>query len=242
MKLSDLLSSTFVLLLCTHGLTQGQDAAKICDVIDQGTSFDPTEESDCEIFVLDPLFSSLLSDRGQDKSGIRLRHKITEKYFHEGPVLFDDALYFVSNRLGTDGENTKITWGQKSPTQLNQFVHVLKFDLETDELSILDTEPSIEMANGMTKTADGQNILVLSQGFNKTGGGIFELNRETLKVESVVTSFFGRQFNSPNDIEITSDGIIFFSDPAYGFEQGKETNADFANMKSIKIPHVDHSN
>lgn len=218
-------TSTLILSARTNGLiAPGRDVlANTCDVIDQGTTFNPASNQgeDCDIFVLDDSFYAMLSGRGDDKAGIRRRYQETEKYFHEGPVLFNDALYFTSNRLGTDGENTKITWGQTSPTQLNQFVHVLKFDLETDELSILDTRPSIEMANGMTKTADGQNILVLSQGFNSTGGGVFRLNRETLEVDPILTSYFGKQFNSPNDIEITSDGIMFFSDPPYGFEQGK---------------------
>ncbi len=84
----------------------------------------------------------------------------------------------------------------------------------------LDTEPYIQMANGMTKTADRENIIVLSQGYNTTGGAIFVLDRKTLKAKPLLTSFFGREFNSPNDIEITSDGILFFSDPPYGFEQG----------------------
>ena len=94
----------------------------------------------------------------------------------------------------------------------------MKLDLQTNELSVVETQPTILMANGMTKTAGGENILVLSQGKNVTGGGVYELNRKTLQVKPILTSFFGNKFNSPNDIEITNDGILFFSDPPYGFE------------------------
>ena len=230
MKPNILLSSALALLLHIPVFVQGQDEAKICDVIDQGTTFNPAAEDECDLYELDPLFSSMLSGRGDDKGGTRLRHQVDEELFHEGPVLFDDALYFTSNRLGADGGgNTEINWGETSPTQLDQFINILKLDLETDELTVLDTP--IKMANGMTKTADGENILALSQGFNNTGGGVFELNRETLEVTPILTSYFGREFNSPNDIEITSDGIIFVNDPPYGFEQGK-------NYQQFRIQRV----
>lgn len=39
-------------------------------------------------------------------------------------------------------------------------------------------------------------------------------------VRAVVTSFYGRQFNSVNDVVIHSDGSIWFTDPTYGYEQG----------------------
>ena len=167
----------------------------------------------------------------KDTAGIKLRLESLpnatgsdgdqpESIFHEGPVLFDDALYFTSNRLGKD-KSAKPSWGQTSEPKLDQHIKVMKLDLETNELQVLETNPYIQMANGMTKTADGENILVCSQGFNTTGAAIIELDRKNLETKPVLTSFFGRQFNSLNDIEITADGILFFSDPPYGFEQGK---------------------
>jgi gluconolactonase len=75
----------------------------------------------------------------------------------------------------------------------------------------------------MAKTADGQNILALSQGFNDTGGIIYELNPTTFQATPILSSFYGAKFNALNDIKVTDDGIIFFSDPVYGFEQGFRT-------------------
>jgi gluconolactonase len=38
--------------------------------------------------------------------------------------------------------------------------------------------------------------------------------------ETVCSEFKGKKFNSPNDLTIRSDGIIYFTDPPWGLEQG----------------------
>lgn len=195
------------------------DDTTICDLQKEGNSFDPNESA-CSIFVLHEQFSAMLNKRETDAS-LSLRLEAKDPIFHEGPVIFDDMLYFVTNRLGTDSMQNA-TWGETSAPLLNQYIDIMALNLQTNVTTKLET--SIMMANGMTKTADGENILVLSQGFNTTGGGIYELNQNTLKAKPIVTSFYGKQFNSPNDIETTKDGIIFFSDPPYGFEQGFRSN------------------
>ena len=221
-KLLEILSlSSYFLFAALLPTTVIASVANICDSSNQGTNFNPNEDA-CDIYVLDPSFSPMLLGRSVNTSiGIKARFEVPMPYFHEGPVLFDDALYFVTNRLGPDS-NTNITWGQTSPPKHNQYIDIMKLELKSNTLSIIYTDPSILMANGMTKTADKQNILVLSQGKNTTGGGVYELDRTSLKVKPILTSFYGREFNSPNDVEITSDGVLFFSDPPYGYEQGKK--------------------
>jgi hypothetical protein len=108
--------------------------------------------------------------------------------------------------------------------QLDQFIDIMAMDLQTKELSVLATNPPLLMANGMTLSADGRSILAISQGFDATGGGVYLLDPETQEVSPVFDSFYGTNFNSPNDIETTSDGIMFVSDPVYGFEQGFRTS------------------
>jgi SMP-30/Gluconolactonase/LRE-like region len=200
--------------------SSGRAAAVACDVQAQGTSMDPRSQvyEHCEFFVMDPMFSRMLD--GQSSPSIELLMTDGEAIFHEGPVLFEnDALYFSTNRLGNVGEPT---WGEAAcPLQLDQHIKIIKLDLSTNELSTITPNPPIPMANGMKLSPDGKNILVLSQGFNTTGGGIFQLNSETLESTPIVTGFYGRSFNSLNDIAITSDGdLAFITDPAYGFEQG----------------------
>jgi len=36
----------------------------------------------------------------------------------------------------------------------------------------------------------------------------------------LVTNFYGREFNSVNDVVVAKDGCIWFTDPSYGSEQG----------------------
>jgi len=198
--------------------------AKTCDVVAEGTTFDPNNKKtyeSCDIFILDPTFQQMIDGRNKDdNSGKQELLTNSRKIFHEGPVLFDDALYFTTNRLGEP--DTPVWGGVPDDLYLDQYIDIMKLDLATNTLSNItkSISPKLLMANGMTKTADGKNIIALSQGFNTTGGGIYEINRESLVSTPIVTSFYGNPFNSPNDIEITHDGIIFFSDPVYGFEQG----------------------
>jgi gluconolactonase len=189
----------------------------LCNLTEQGSEFDIKELTDCDFVALDPLFLSLLEGTS---SNITLLKESDLKIFHEGPVLFDDALFFTTNRLGNF---TDPVWGSTAPAQLDQFIQIWRLDLATNELSVVTPSPDIVMANGMTKTADGQKILAVSQGFDDTGGVIYELNPTTFEATPLISTFYGTKFNALNDIKVTKDGIIFFSDPVYGFEQGFRT-------------------
>jgi gluconolactonase len=138
--------------------------------------------------------------------------------FPEGPVLFK-VVHF--NRLGRTSEldpNSPSAHYSARPVR-----QIYRLGLTTNRLSVVSPSPDIVMANGMTKTADGKNILALSQGLNDTGGVIYQLDPTTLQATPILSSFNVTKFNSLNDIKVTADGIIFFSDPVYGFEQGFRT-------------------
>jgi gluconolactonase len=63
-----------------------------------------------------------------------------------------------------------------------------------------------------------QGILFCSQGnLNAGTGGLYymPIGRPP---EPVVTHFFGRDFNSPQDVVVANDGAIWFIDSFYGFE------------------------
>jgi gluconolactonase len=83
---------------------------------------------------------------------------------------------------------------------------------------------NVPMPNGGVNYNGG--ILFCSQGTLDTPGGIafMPLGPDTTKTayeaRLLVTSFHGRQFNSPNDVVVHSDGSIWFTDPIYGWEQG----------------------
>ena len=83
---------------CERSQTSNEPVGKLNSL---GTSFDPTatEWADCQFFVLDKMFRTLLE--GASKA-VNLVMEDEQSIFHEGPVLFDDALFFPTNRLGNE--------------------------------------------------------------------------------------------------------------------------------------------
>ena len=66
----------------------------------------------CDFIALDPLFLSMVPS----DSSVELLLSNSEQIFHEGPVLFEDKLYFTTNRLG--GTSPGPTWGSTAPAQV----------------------------------------------------------------------------------------------------------------------------
>ena len=54
-------------------------------------------------------------------------------------------------------------------------------------------------------------------------GGIVRMDPRTLQTEVVLNNFFGHRFNSPNDVVITRDGVAYFTDGYYGFDNFNDT-------------------
>jgi gluconolactonase len=77
----------------------------------------------------------------------------------------------------------------------------------------------VPMANGGVNYNGG--ILFCAQGSLTTPGGLVWMDAKPPHACSmIVSSFYGRDFNSVNDVVVHSDGTIWFTDPVYGFEQG----------------------
>jgi gluconolactonase len=76
----------------------------------------------------------------------------------------------------------------------------------------------IDMPNGaVNHPVDG--ILICAQGSSQPcTGGIWHMPRHAAAVP-VVTSFHGRDFNSPNDVVVARDGCVWFTDPCYAADQ-----------------------
>jgi len=72
-------------------------------------------------------------------------------------------------------------------------------------------------ANGLT-VFDAKSILIADTG----NRGIQRLDLKTKKKTPVAMSFEGKKFSSPNDVVKMKNGVIFFSDPPYGFKKFDE--------------------
>lgn len=131
---------------------------------------------------------------------------VAEVDAHEGPVYLadEDALYFTTlPRPGTD----------RSP-----FVQIKRLPLEDPErISVLVAQTN--GANGMTADRNGR-LLVCEQGSRWQPARIARVDRGSGERETVVESWRGLPFNSPNDVVVASDGAIWFTDPTYGHLQG----------------------
>ena len=70
-------------------------------------------------------------------------------------------------------------------------------------------------ANGLTFDNDG-NLIVAQHGDRRLS--IIENSQTTNpNFETIVDNYDGKRLNSPNDVVVSSNGNIFFTDPAYGF-------------------------
>jgi len=201
-------------LLAASVLSPTAKGSVICDRR-EAMQASGTADPNCTFFVFHEQFSSMITDSkdGSMLPPIKLLATNNQSIFHEGPVLYQDNLYFTSNRLSKDGNE---------PSNLDQYVNIYSYNLQSANISVIQPTPlSIPMANGMTLSSAGDSILVLSQGYNDTGSKIYELDPETGTAFVVLQNFTdGTNFNSMNDIDISRDGIIFFTDPQYGFDQG----------------------
>lgn len=124
---------------------------------------------------------------------------------HEGPVVVasQNRLYYTT-RPDFAADDT--------------FISIDYIDLETSEVGTFKERSN--MANGMWLTRDGASLLVAEQGTLETPGGISRINLADGSREMLVDSFEGQPFNSPNKVIEADTGWIYFSDPAYGVNQG----------------------
>lgn len=137
------------------------------------------------------------------------RRLLTETNAHEGPVYVatEHALYFT-------------TVPEPGPKN----IAVMRLQLEGDAFPFtagaLDTvQMPSNMANGMTLDRDGK-LLICEQGTRQTPARISRMDLGTRAFETVVDSWRGLRFNSPNDVVVKSDRSVWFTDPNYGEIQG----------------------
>jgi gluconolactonase len=87
----------------------------------------------------------------------------------------------------------------------------------------------IPMGNGGVNYKDG--ILFCAQGSMTLPSGLYEMSASSPYTSKLLLSdFYGRPFNSVNDVVIHSDGSIWFTDPIYGYEQGYRLKPQLPNQ------------
>jgi gluconolactonase len=141
----------------------------------------------------------------------------TEPFAHEAGVYIPETgdIFITSNHIRSDGKKkVKISRVRKTD------------EMEETEycISQIDVEPEIYMANGAVNYRQG--VLFCEQGSLTEPGGLTYLpvNSEPTTTKytatNLISSYYGRWFNSVNDVVIHVDGSVWFTDPPYGYEQG----------------------
>ena len=166
----------------------------------------------------DPDFKNITGD----SPSLELLEEKEYAFAHEAGVFIPsrDELFITSNRLrNIRGE---------------PYVELTKVTLRNDEKGVkcetispnglkqtngeIDNNDGIFMANGGVNYKD--NILICAQGSMSKPSGLFEMSTvEPYGKKLIIADFFGRPFNSVNDVVVHTDGSIWFTDPCYGYEQ-----------------------
>ncbi|KAK2590340.1 hypothetical protein QQS21_011983 [Conoideocrella luteorostrata] len=156
----------------------------------------------------DPSFQDII---GSSPSLEKILSNPSYPFAHEAGVFFSDAneLWVTSNRIYDDkGE---------------QHIIISKIRLSANrDAPPVQEEVTIEqfhMGNGGVNYGSG--ILFCSQGSATIPSGLYYTDpKATRNTKPILTSVYGKPFNSVNDVVIAQDGSIWFTDPPYGFEQG----------------------
>jgi gluconolactonase len=91
-------------------------------------------------------------------------------------------------------------------------------DIKAERTIRLSKDRSAHILREQTGAANGQTFgiggcIVFCE---QNGRRISRMALSDLKVETVVETWAGARLNSPNDVVCRSDGLIYFTDPAYG--------------------------
>src|SRR5262245_5611427 len=95
---------------------------------------------------------------------------------------------------------------------------IMQFDPTTGAVRVF-REPS-GRANGLIFDLNGR--LIAAEGANTEGGRRVSITDADGTVRTLADRYQGKRFNSPNDVAIDRQGRIYFSDPRYGGEEGRE--------------------
>lgn len=82
-------------------------------------------------------------------------------------------------------------------------------------------KPQLTMLNGAYYHKG--SVYFIQEGNTTVPGGVVRMNPTTLETEVVLNNFFGRRFNSPNDIVVTKQGVAYFTDGYYGYDVFNDT-------------------
>jgi gluconolactonase len=184
------------------------------DAFDSG--FNPTNTTPPFFQIFDLAFLDVL---GKAPSITEIASNSTFAFAHEAPVYVPalDSVFFASNDGGALGMSDINHNNQVSSINLKDVPANLNGTPINIPITKLDLPDTIQMTNGGTGPFRG-NLLLITSGRGSLPPSIALVNPNPPHNATVLLdNFYGRQFNSLNDIKIHPSGKIFFTDTVYGW-------------------------
>lgn len=116
----------------------------------------------------------------------------------------DGKIYFTDNMATKDCNSTGVQDGA-----------IFVYDPSTTETQLFRS-PSGQ-ANGLAMTPEGD--LLLAEGADLGGRRVAKIDMKTGRSHVLAHKFNGRNLNSPNDVTVGPDGLVYFTDPRYSGEE-----------------------
>ncbi|EJD07762.1 D-lactonohydrolase-like protein [Fomitiporia mediterranea MF3/22] len=192
---------------------------------DDDTPFNPTNSSPPVFQVFSDEFLDVL---GPAPSIRVIAENNTFAFAHEAPVYISasEDFFFASNgggALGYSGLNQSNQYSKinlKEADGTSGLVNYTKITLSND----------LQMMNGATLHQG--NILLMSQGRGNIPATMALLNPfKPYNTTVLLDNFYGRQFNSLNDVKVhPTSKAFFFCDVAYGYYQNFRPTPDIPNQ------------
>ncbi|KAH8917853.1 calcium-dependent phosphotriesterase [Atractiella rhizophila] len=165
------------------------------------------------IVVFHPGFESLL---GCEPSLKRIAITDDAYFAHSAPVWIRDTneIFFASTTNNLTGQDHNL-----------QYVSKLSMDLSLDGTAKV-TRLQLDLRNTLGGTNYKGKLLFAAHGRNQIGGELAIVDPyPPYRRTTVLNNFYGRQFNSLNDVEVHPvSHAMFFTDSIYGYRHGYRPN------------------
>ncbi|KAF9078453.1 D-lactonohydrolase-like protein [Rhodocollybia butyracea] len=181
--------------------------------------YNPTNSTTPFFQVFDEEFLDVI---GPNPSLNAIRSDPSFAFAHEAPVWVPDTdeIFYCSNAGGELGRSNIDYNNQVAKISLKEVALAMggsPVDVNVTHYKI-DLPESIQMTNGATGLYKGQ-IILMNEGRGHRPANLALMDPHSYQVSVLLDNFYGRQFNSLNDVKVHSSGQIFFTDVPYGYYQ-----------------------
>ncbi|KAJ4490338.1 calcium-dependent phosphotriesterase [Lentinula aciculospora] len=182
--------------------------------------FNPTNHTTPFFQVFDDAFLDVI---GSNPSLNAVSSDPSFAFAHEAPVWVPntDEIFFCSNAGGDLGRSNVEHNNQVAKLSMREVALAMAEGPGDVNVTYhkIDLPESVQMTNGGTGLYKGQ-ILLTNEGRGHRPANLVLMNtRSPYNVTVLLDHFYGRQFNSLNDVKVHSSGNIFFTDVPYGYYQ-----------------------